>query len=198
MVLTQKVLNVRPDYPEGVALLTSLLIETGKTAGAMNTVRPALASHPTSADLLNAYRLVLLAQEKSSDAAAQFRQALALNPAIEDAKVNHAIALNQGGKSSDAVAEFQTVLQTNPRNLKAQAGLAKTFFDLRQYADAAVAFRRALDLASDDPNLYTSMGIVLDKLGRVDEAKQAYAEAHRLSSSNKKISKTEPSPRLSC
>lgn len=183
IVLTQKVLQVRSDYPEAVALLTSLLIETGKTAEAMNTVQPALAAHPASAELLNAYGLVLLAQEKSSDAATQFQRSLALDPAIEDAKVNHAIALNQGGKSSDAVAEFQSVLQANSRNLKAQAGLAKAFFDLHQYAESASAFGRAVELAPDDPTLHTNMDIALEKLGRTEEAKRAFAEAQGLRSS---------------
>jgi Flp pilus assembly protein TadD len=75
------------------------------------------------------------------------------------------------------------VLQANSRNLKAQAGLAKTFFDLHQYTDAASAFGRAVELAPDDPTLRTNMGIALEKLGRAEEAKRAFAEAQRLRSS---------------
>jgi Flp pilus assembly protein TadD len=65
-------------------------------------------------------------------------------------------------------------------------------FDLKQYAEAAEAFKRAVDLAPDDPNLCTNMGIALDKTGRVEEAKRAYAEAQRLRSSNKKVPGPEP------
>jgi Flp pilus assembly protein TadD len=78
------------------------------------------------------------------------------------------------------VREFQKVLQGDPKNLKAQANLAGTFLAMHRYSEASDAFGRAVALSPDDPDLRTNLAIALQNMGRVDEAKQALAEAKRL------------------
>ena len=82
--------------------------------------------------------------------------------------------------SADAVPIFQRVLQSDPKNLKAQANLAAAFFTLHRYFEAAAAFSRASQLSPQDPDLLTNLGISLQKAGKEDEAKQAFAKAAAL------------------
>jgi Flp pilus assembly protein TadD len=83
-------------------------------------------------------------------------------------------------ENSTAIPEFQKVLQANPKNLKAQANLATTFFDLHRYAEASDAFALAVELSPNDPDLRTNLGIALQRAGRTEESKKAMADARRL------------------
>jgi Flp pilus assembly protein TadD len=80
----------------------------------------------------------------------------------------------------DAVPLFQKILQANPSNLKAQANLAAALYALHRYADAASAFSRASELSPQDPYLLTNLGTALQKAGKEQEAKQAFAKAFAL------------------
>ena len=52
--------------------------------------------------------------------------------------------------------------------------------DLRDYAGAAIAYRRALDTKPDYAQAALNLGIVLQEAGDLDRAMGAYAEAYRL------------------
>ena len=95
-------------------------------------------------------------------------------------RTSHAVALSLQGKGTEAVPEFEKVLQDDPKNLKALANLATALFTLQHYAQASDAFARAVELAPDDPDLRTNLGIALQKTGRAEEAKKAFADAQRL------------------
>ena len=57
-------------------------------------------------------------------------------------------------------------------------GLARQ--DLRDYAGAAVAYRKAIELKDDRTEAAFNLGVVLQETGRLDEAMHAYAKAYRL------------------
>jgi tetratricopeptide (TPR) repeat protein len=65
-------------------------------------------------------------------------------------------------------------------NLKAQSNLAATFFDLHRYSEASDTFALAVELSPNDPDLRANLGLALQKAGRSDEAKKAFAEARTL------------------
>jgi tetratricopeptide (TPR) repeat protein len=66
--------------------------------------------------------------------------------------------------------------QTQP-NIYGQLGLALN--GARKYDDAAVAFRKAIEL-KPDPAYYDNLGIALGSSGKVDEAMQAFQKAAEL------------------
>jgi Flp pilus assembly protein TadD len=51
---------------------------------------------------------------------------------------------------------------------------------LGRYGDASDAFARAAALAPENADLRTNLGIALQKAGRTEDAKKAFAEAERL------------------
>jgi tetratricopeptide (TPR) repeat protein len=57
-------------------------------------------------------------------------------------------------------------------------GLARQ--DLRDYAGAAAAYRRALETKPDYAEAALNLGIVLQESGDLDSAMRAYREAYRL------------------
>lgn len=52
--------------------------------------------------------------------------------------------------------------------------------DLRDYAGAAAAYRKAIALKGDHAEATFNLGVVLQETGALDEAMRAYAEAYRL------------------
>ena len=91
--------------------------------------------------------------------------------------------MNLEKRGAQAIPEFQKVLQANPRNLKAQSNLAATYFDLHRYAEASDSFALAVELSPNDPDLRANLGLALQKAGKGEESKKAYAEARRLRTS---------------
>jgi tetratricopeptide (TPR) repeat protein len=123
---------------------------------------------------------VLLAQKKLKQAEEQFQRALALRPDYEDAHVNHAAVLNLEKRGGEAIPELQKVLQANPKNLKAHANLAATYFDLHRYGEASDSFALTVELSPNDPDMRANLGLALQKAGKGEESRKAYAEARRL------------------
>jgi serine/threonine-protein kinase HipA len=85
-----------------------------------------------------------------------------------------------------SLVEFQKSLQSDPQYLKAQANLAAAHFDLRRYPEASSAFARAVELSPHDPYLRTNLGLALEKAGKTDQAKKAFAEAQSLREAQRK------------
>jgi tetratricopeptide (TPR) repeat protein len=52
--------------------------------------------------------------------------------------------------------------------------------DLRDYAGAAAAYRKAIDLKGDHAEATFNLGVVLQEAGLIDEAMRVYAKAYRL------------------
>jgi Flp pilus assembly protein TadD len=56
----------------------------------------------------------------------------------------------------------------------------------KRYDDAAAAFRLAIALSPTDPDLFTNLGLALQRGGHAAEARPAFAEAEQLRPSSKR------------
>jgi tetratricopeptide (TPR) repeat protein len=79
--------------------------------------------------------------------------------------------------SATALLERATAGEV-PASVWFDLGLARQ--DLRDYAKAATAYRRAFELKPDHAETALNLGIVLQESGDIDAAMRAYAEAYRL------------------
>ncbi|RMG61162.1 MAG: tetratricopeptide repeat protein [Deltaproteobacteria bacterium] len=90
-----------------------------------------------------------------------------------------------GGGSIDLEAyqkieSLKKIVSKDRNNRKAWVMLGNLYFDANQNAEAVKAYREALRLDPNDPNVLTDMGICLRRLGRADEAIEAFRAAIRL------------------
>jgi len=86
----------------------------------------------------------------------------------------------EDGKYDEAVKEFHTALEENPDHVMAHLGLAVSFMQMERNKDALEEFDRTIAL---DPKLavaYADKGILLDRLGRYEEALALYKKALKL------------------
>jgi tetratricopeptide (TPR) repeat protein len=85
----------------------------------------------------------------------------------------------EDGETVLALRFLERAAQTEaPASVWFDLGLVRQ--DLRDYAGAAAAYRKAIELKGDHAEATFNLGVVLQESGRLDEAMRAYAQAYRL------------------
>ena len=76
----------------------------------------------------------------------------------------------------DRIEYFERMLADNPDNPTGLLALANEYKKAGRDEDEAAVLRRYLDAHEDEGNAYLRLGEVLERLGREDEARDAYSE----------------------
>lgn len=108
------------------------------------------------------------------------RRALELDAQLPDARLTLAEVLTARGRPRQAQRQVEETLAGHPQPADAYRTLAWNQFH-QGAGEQAIAFHRAAtELASEDWTVWSSFGVLLVKLGRLDEAERAYARAAEL------------------
>ncbi len=92
---------------------------------------------------------------------------------VEDVLRDARMAL-ENGKTADASRKFREVLAREPRNAEAISGLGWTLLAQQETREAALHFRRAIDVDPSVGDAYIGMGTAHRQLGEPKEAYDAY------------------------
>jgi len=112
----KKALEIKPNYPEGVIMLSGVYANTGRMAEASELVDKALVENPTDAKLLLQQGVILFNTGKQAEAGEAFEKIKTADPANPEPYYYLAtIAVGQG-KTADAVANLEKYLSLNPQN----------------------------------------------------------------------------------
>lgn len=76
--------------------------------------------------------------------------------------------------SQSAITEFQEAIALNPNYFEAQEELGVTFYNNKQYNDAATVFVKAYDLAQTNPQLLAFAGYAYQLAGQTQSATETY------------------------
>ena len=170
-------LEARSAYEAGVKSISDGRISLG-----LASLRQAAEVEPQNALYHNAVGAVLLNVGRFPDAQVEFQKAVELDPTYADAYHNLGSTYAEQGKWEDAIAAYKKALAqtiyTSPENTYNNLGYAYWALDRRKEAEDA--FRAALQL---EPKLVPShfwLGVLLQKEGRKDEAKQHFQAARDL------------------
>lgn len=121
----------------------------------------------------------LIAQGRAQDAILILRQALALQPRLADAHYHLGHALQQGHQTQQALQAYLQALSCNDAHVPTWLRLAELHREQGRLNDAAAAYRRALALRPDLPEIHHDLGMLLDDMGHHIEAESAYRQAIR-------------------
>ncbi|MGD0303236.1 MAG: tetratricopeptide repeat protein [Candidatus Acidiferrales bacterium] len=105
-----------------------------------------------------------------------FKQVATLEPDVNAGYANSGNVLIQQGKYSEAVPYLQKALQIEP-DAGAYSNIGTAYFYLKQYAEAAQAFEKAVALNANDTQLTVNLGDAYRALGQTDKAHAAYQQA---------------------
>lgn len=118
-----------------------------------------------------------LAAERPRDARASFETAAELQPQNVTYQLNIARASLEAGDVRRCEIAVRRALALQPADPQANLLLGYVRMEQDKFSEALAAFRRAAQSDGKDPMPLTMSGLALEKLGRREEAAQAYAAA---------------------
>jgi tetratricopeptide (TPR) repeat protein len=113
-------------------------------------------------------------------AADAYTRRIEVNPNNADAHRKLGEALLRQDRDDEALAEFMTTAAIDARSSAAFGGIAQVYLRAGDYAEAAEASRRALEIDSTLKEARYALGTSLMRLGQVEEAAKQIAEFQRL------------------
>lgn len=121
---------------------------------------------------------------------AEFELNRLLEDGYESAKGYAALAyaMYAQGKVAPAIANLEKALSIDPQNANALNSLGFILAEQNIHGDRAVEYcRRALELRPDNPAYLDSLAMAFRRRGRLQESRDLYARALRLSGGNREI-----------
>jgi Tfp pilus assembly protein PilF len=159
----------------GVALL-----EQFRFADAVEAFKRALAKDPS---LLPARVNLAIAHLYVPDLPAAKQAAEeALKAAPDAPQPNYLLALiaRSEGRAEDALPYVRKVLEKDPRDLGANVTLGQVYLQMRQYDEAAAAFRTAIAAEPYNVSAAYNLGVALTRAGKREEGQEAMARFQKL------------------
>jgi predicted TPR repeat methyltransferase len=147
---------------------------------------------PNHALAWNNLALVLVSLEALEEAAAALQRSVALDPAQLTAWSSLAGVLVRLGRTDEAERACTNALALDPDCTEAWQTCAFARVQAEDFAGAAEAFTRTLDLAGESAALYLNLGATLLKCGRFPEAAASLARASALDPDSDAVSVFKP------
>lgn len=177
----------QPSHAESHFQLGMLLIRAGKHETAMRHIQRALALNPRHAEASHAMGFCLGQLGKHDDAIAMYRQALSINPNYSEAYLNLGIAYFSKREFEQAAAAFEHGTRIDPQSadlffnlacVQAEQGVSNS----DSQGDAVASYREVLRLRPDHYKASANLGMLLQALGRFEEAKAVFEHALSMNS----------------
>jgi tetratricopeptide (TPR) repeat protein len=164
--------SVDPDHDAGRAYEETLaLYRAGRIRDALERIRRATIEGAATAGLHALAGWCHLREGNTNRAEGAFRAALALKEKAIEPRVGLGYIMLRRGAPRQAAQEFSAVLEREPENLDGLKGLGLARRDQQQFGEAIVLFRRALDLAPDDPEARKFLDRALSATGDAKEVR---------------------------
>ena len=106
----------------------------------------------------------------------ELQRALQLDGSNADALLGLADVYAAVGRTQEAETAYKRAIAMRPEDWIGPNRLGRFYFDQRRYADAAVQFRRVLELVPDHGLAHGSLGVSLQNLGDVRGAESEYKQ----------------------
>jgi tetratricopeptide (TPR) repeat protein len=176
----ERVLLIRPDYPEALASMGDCLTRLGRANEAIVPLERAISLQPKYAEGHNNLGVALMALGRADEGRMRFETAVKLNPGYGVAHRNLGLALARAGRTQEATHHFTQAVQLNSADAGTLVELGTALAMQQRYADALPHFQAALELAPDSAQTHLRLAMTLRALGRTAEANPHYHEAIRL------------------
>lgn len=159
--------------------LAQLAVETGNPEQAGRWFQEARLLYPHLAPNLYVAEARFLAGRDNPEAViARLSEAIGQHPDNPDLRYSRALAYAERNQIEDAERDLRAILALNPDSIDALNALGYTLADQTDRFDEALELiEKALNGAPDSPAILDSMGWVLLKLGRLDEALPYFEKA---------------------
>jgi tetratricopeptide (TPR) repeat protein len=158
-----------PKYQAALAAL-----HAGRASEAERLLRHVVRQAPDHAEALHCLGIALHAQGQTAQALGFLDRSLRLRPDNAKAENNRAHALNALRRPLEALACLDRALALQPGDAELHYNRGNTLMALNRNDAALEEFRRATALNADLHQAWQNMGIVLTRLGQLQEALAVY------------------------
>ncbi|HJP22864.1 MAG TPA: tetratricopeptide repeat protein [Alphaproteobacteria bacterium] len=173
----RQAIAIRPQFPEALSNLGSVLQATDRLDAAEEDFRQALALLSGNPLILTNLGVVLDGQSRSEEAVSSFRQAIAADTSHLPAYRNLAAALADSGDRAGAIAVLRQLLDREPGEAGTHADLGRLWRQQGEHQSARAALERALELDPGLARAHNELGNLLGEAGDGDGALAAYRRA---------------------
>ncbi|HEX3123467.1 MAG TPA: tetratricopeptide repeat protein [Rhodanobacteraceae bacterium] len=168
-------LENRPHYAEALFNLATAVEAQGDWAQAEQAYRQGLAWQPSNVDILVRLGNLLGRQGRIHEALPMLESACRLAPERAVAWGNLARVLSDLGRYADAIQCARAATARDPRRAVWWRILGVAQNRQRDGEGAAIALRKAIELAPDDPIARFELGLALRDAGSIDEAREVFS-----------------------
>jgi tetratricopeptide (TPR) repeat protein len=172
-----RLLAIRPDYPEALSNRGNALQALGRFDEALDSYDRALALRPEFADALNNRGNALQALGRFDEALRSYEQAIQIRPDDAVTLNNHGNALQALGRLDEALKSYKQALEIRPDYAEAFNNRGIALRELKRFDEALKNYERALEIRPDYPEAFNNRGVTLHELARFDEALESYERA---------------------
>jgi len=158
-------------------------LELQEPQNALNALEQFASDYPKRAfSMLQPRASILMAEQRHAEAIALSKKALEYRPWSEELWLSHGAVLEQSGNLQEALEAFRQAWEIAPDISTTQNAYGYTLtVATRRYREAEKLITQALANDPDNPAIMDSMGWVLFKRGRLDEAREWLEKAFAVS-----------------
>ena len=172
-----------PDQPMPWVAQAKLFLLEGKFHEAEQAARKAVERGPNFDRGYTILGEALIDQGHLNEGLDQIRRGVAVGEGPLRARLVLASRLQEASHYEEAAAELQKVLALDPDHPTANNNLGNIYLRSGRSLDALPLFRKAFEV-THDARMANNLGFVYFDLDRMDEAIQAFKEAHQLDPSS--------------
>ncbi len=175
--LYQAAIEAQPDLVPAISSLASIYVVGGVPDKAMALVKPALAKHPDSADLLVERAAARFALKDPSGARADAERTLRLDPGSARAVGLLAAIERDSGDFPAAISLVTAAVRRAPRSTELREVLASLYFDAKRPDEGEQQLRQLIELQPRDLQYRYELARQLTRGHQIDAAQRALEDA---------------------
>jgi len=179
-----EILAINPRHTGALVGLAEVALDRSQFSGVQEHCEAALAVNPRHVETLNVLASMRILDEQYAAAKNALDTALAVNPNSLETLSHLAAYNNQIGDAAALEETMRRVLAINPKYARGYEIVAAACEYRRQNEAAIALLRKAIALDDRYAPAWTSLGIILMREGREDEAEAALTAAFKLDSYN--------------
>ena len=173
-------LIARSDNPEDQYLAGAVLLDANQDESALGALQHYVAARPEDAKGWLAFGMANDRLSHADEAVKAYERSLQINPNLAESEFRLGLLSKVQNQPAAATAHFERALQIDPTKFRAFVEAGKIYLQSGQLPHALELLQRAEVLNPNDSETQYNLGLVLSKLGRVEESKQHMARYFQL------------------
>ncbi|RME48116.1 MAG: tetratricopeptide repeat protein [Deltaproteobacteria bacterium] len=179
--VSREALERDPDDARALLLLGKALLAQGKLDGARNAFEAVVARDPLQTEAYTLLGVVFMRMGKIEDAQVNLAKALDLNPDLAAAHYNLALAIRgQRHRLPEALQHLEKAVALEPDDPDIREELARTYFEMGMYDEAANEMKRVIHDDPENPERYLFLAKIYEQMNEVGASIQALSKATQL------------------